>query len=101
MDNDHRPDVLDGGYADGTWTTGPIRCRMDGDDGRDDVPIGDATHVRVRSQRGASPRLAGRDRFARHDVSRRVAGVWSRVLRALHLVRHAVAQPASGWRSRA
>src|SRR5438874_12118114 len=78
MDSDHRPDVVDGGYAGGTWTTRPIRCRMDGDDGRDDAPIGDATHVRVRSQRGASPRLAGRDRFARHDVSRRVADVWSR-----------------------
>src|SRR5712691_7883392 len=32
MDSDHRPDVVDGGYADGTWTTGPIRPRMDGDD---------------------------------------------------------------------
>src|SRR5207248_2876505 len=47
MGSDHRPHVLDGGYADGTWTTCPIRCRVDGDDGGDDVPVGGATHVRV------------------------------------------------------
>ena len=42
---DDRVVALDGRHDHGTRFVGPIRCELGCDDGRDDVPLGDATRV--------------------------------------------------------